>query len=259
MVTESARFENEVDSLLEECLYPTMFGKAEVFTLQTDEGTPVRVLYVGGGFQSATFLGIDRFKPVFAYYRAIDFVLEAARPTSRMLMIGGGGFSYPKHLLMSGEPQHKDVCIDVVEIDPAIVDIARRHFFLDEVERLHGPSGSGRLGIIVANGVQALRDAESGIYDVVVNDSFDGTDPAGMLLSPDALALAKRAMTPGGMYLLNVIADDAEQAVPPARVLKGAFAHVYLLPCPDEDFDGSSNNLLVASDAAVQHSQFVEL
>ena len=90
------------DELLEEFSYPTMFGEAQVFTLETDDederecedtdakchgesggsdgaetendaserlesadtdqhGKPIRVLYVGGGFQSASYLGDARF------------------------------------------------------------------------------------------------------------------------------------------------------------------------------------------------------
>jgi len=42
------------DDLLEEHVYPTVFGDAEMFVPQTEEGVPLRALYVGGGFQSAT-------------------------------------------------------------------------------------------------------------------------------------------------------------------------------------------------------------
>ena len=259
MSAETAHAPQELDPLFEEYTYPTMFGDAEVFTLQTEDDVPVRVLYVGGGFQSATYLGERRFQPVFAYCRAIDLVFRTGRSVSRMLMIGGGAFSYPKHLLMDAGPQCRETRIDVVEIDPAIVDIARRHFFLDEVEKLHGCDGTGCLNVIVADGAQVLRDADSQAYDVVVNDSFDGTDPTSGLLSPEVMAQAKRAMVPDGLYLMNVIAQDAAQAEPPARALRGAFAHVYLYLCPDEDFDGSSNSLLVASDAPLSLPGLMEL
>jgi len=236
------------DDLLEEHVYPTMFGDAEVFVLQTDEGTPLRVLYVGDGFQSATYLGNDRFTPVFAYYRAIDLVFRAERPVRCMLMIGGGGFSYPKHLLMSADPVHQATSIDVVEIDPAIVEIARKHFDLDEVERLHGAQGTGRLGVIVADGVKALQTFAPSVYDVVVNDSFDGAECTSALFSREALCNAKRVLTLGGIYVTNVVAEDAVEAAPYADALHAAFDHVYLLLCPDDDFNGSSNSLLFATD-----------
>ena len=249
----------ESDELMEEYFAPTMFGEAEVFTLETDDGVPVRVLYVAGGFQSATYLGEHRFEPVFEYYRAIDRAFDAGRCVRRVLMIGGGGFSYPKHLLTSEGEALREVRIDVVEIDPAIVDIARSHFFLDEVERLHGSDGTGRLSVVVADGREFLHDAEAAAYDIVVNDSFDGIDPSSELLSIDALAAAKRAMTKGGMYLINTVAESPEEAAPLARVMHVAFANVYLLLCPDEEFDGSSNSLLIASDEAVDLAGLISL
>lgn len=242
--------ESRVDPLLEEYTYPTMFGDAEVFTLETEDGVPVRVLYVAGGFQSATFLGDRRFEPVFAYYRAIDRVFDL-RPVRRMLMIGGGAFSYPKHLLTSGGVRLRQASIDVVEIDPVIVDIARRHFFLDEVERVHGPQGTGRLGVAVADGIDVLRNAEPATYDVVVNDSFDGVNLTSGLLAPESLAAAKCALVEGGLYLVNVVAETPEEVEPFACALRATFANVCLLSCPDDDFAGSANNLLLASDAPV--------
>ena len=249
----------ELDPLFEEYVIPTMFGDAEVFTLETDEGVPVRVLYVAGGFQSASFLGERRFAPVFEYYRAIDRVFDTGRAVGRVLMIGGGAFSYPKHLLTCEDERMANARIDVVEIDPAIVGIAREHFFLDELERIHGLHGTGRLGVMVADGAEVLRDAQPGLYDVVVNDSFSGTDLTDGLLGLELLEAAKRAMTEGGLYAVNAVAETPEEAAPFAQLLRAAFAHVYLLPCPDEEFDGSSNNLLMASDAPVDLDDLVEL
>ena len=259
-MTEQTSYDQAcLEEMFEGHFAPTMFGEAEVFTLETDEGVAVRVLYVAGGFQSATYFGEKRFEPVFEYYRAIDQVFDAGRPVRRMLMIGGGAFSYPKHLLMSEDPRLKAASIDVVEIDPAIVDIARSHFFLDEVEREHGPEGSGRLGVMVADGAQVLRLTADGAYDVVINDSFSGTDPTDGLLAPELLHEAKRAMTPGGLYVVNMVAETPEEARSFAQAVRTAFSYAYLLPCPDEEFDGSSNNLLLASDERVMLPGLIEL
>ena len=229
--------------------YPSMFGEAEVFTMQTEDGTPVRVLYVGGGFQSASYLGRRRMEPVFEYYRGFDHMFDAGIPIQRVLMLGGGGFSYPKHLLSTtqGAPS-----IDVVEIDPAIVQIARKHFFVDELEREHGAGGSGRLRCFTQDGLDYLRQAPAGFYDVVINDSFGGADPTVALLTSGALDAAKRCMVPGGLYLLNAVVPEDEPSLLTTfmELLLEGFENAYAISCYDEEFAGEENWLVVGTDGS---------
>ena len=46
---------------------------------------------------------------------------------NRMLVLGGGGFAYPKFALMS----HEGLRMDVIEYDGEITRLARRWFYLD--------------------------------------------------------------------------------------------------------------------------------
>ena len=143
------------------------------------------------------------------------------------------------------------MAIDVVEIDPVVVEIARQHFFVDELEKAHGPQGSGRLRTIVADGVDHLTQRASASTDAIINDSFDGTNPTGLLLTSESIAQAKRCLTPGGLYLLNAVVDenDTTQAVDAAmRALAEHFAYVYEIPCIDLEFSGADNYLVIASD-----------
>ena len=118
-----------------------MFGKLDlhiargglrpalVYTVDGPDGEPVRVLSSGGVFQSATYLGKRRMEPVFEYYRAFGRVLEGvAAPSPRVLVVGGGGFAVPK-LVRALRPA---ASIDVVEIDPKVIEAARRWFFADD-------------------------------------------------------------------------------------------------------------------------------
>ena len=45
---------------------------ASVFSVEGPHGETVRVLDVGGAYQSATYLGKRRYEPVFEYYRSFD-------------------------------------------------------------------------------------------------------------------------------------------------------------------------------------------
>ena len=105
-------------------LVHTRVGIARVKGIRGEHGEKIRVLQQGGVYQSATYVGERRFEPVFAYYRAFDAMFEAepvlcaasGHGVERVLMLGGGGYAYPKHALT----QHAGLVMDVVEIDPAV-------------------------------------------------------------------------------------------------------------------------------------------
>lgn len=244
------------DALLEEYSYPSLFGEAEVFTVETDEGEALRVLYVGGGFQSATYLGECRFEAPFAYCRAFDVLFERQPQAKDILLLGGGAYSYPKHVLTN----RSDVRMDVVEIDPVIIDIARRHFFVDEL----AARCETRLRSFAQDGLAFLRQAQPGSYDALINDSFAGTLLDAPLLSPEGLRLAKRALRETGSYLVNVALDEGDEVGSQARgqeelasitaTLATVFAEVQVLSVQDEDFAGCVNHIFVCSSVPMHPS-----
>ena len=74
-------------------------GWGFVRQVRDHDGKPVRVLQTGGVYQSATYLDERRMEPVFSYYRAFDHAFTLRPDTRRVLMIGGGGYAWPKHVL----------------------------------------------------------------------------------------------------------------------------------------------------------------
>lgn len=257
----------------------TMFGTAYVYDVETEDGDPVRLLEVGGVFESATYLDERRFEPTFEYYRAFDRLFEAVPEPQRVLMIGGGGYAYPKHFVAS-QPHG---AMDVVEIDPVITRIAREHFFLGELMERFNTRKTGRLNLVTADGRAYLEeraaefdcacagaDSDAGYfaypvdlsnpvalinpaYDVIINDSFSGAEATSSLLDDAGLAEVKACLVPKGLYLINVICDIEEDARDLLRVvetLQTRFACVHVIPCVDEVFGEADNNLVIATDGA---------
>lgn len=83
----------------------TRDGLARIKTILNDEETPVRVLQIKGAYESATYLDENRYTPVFAYQRAFDHLFEADLPAHNLLMIGGGGYAWPKHVMACAAEQ----------------------------------------------------------------------------------------------------------------------------------------------------------
>ncbi len=262
-------------------------GQAQVFCVRNAAGAEVRVLQKGGVWQSATYVDDRRFEPVFAYYRAFDHMFEAARTggvaVRRVLMLGGGGFAYPKHALTA----RPDLRMDVVEIDPAIVQAARDYFFLDELEErlaeeaAAAGESTSRLRVITCDGRACLEacaqaqgagsaagalgagPAENSAgqgaaapdgatrYDAIINDTFSGREPVRALATVEAARAAHACLVPGGLYLANVVSRaggaDVEFLRSVVATLAQVFARVHVLTAFDDEA-GEDNYLVIATD-----------
>ena len=219
-----------------------------------DGEPPVRLMEVDGAFQSACYLAEGReYDPVFDYFRAYD-CLYAARdaagipaPRANLLMLGGGGYAYPKHVVA----HHPESRIDVVELDPTVTAVAQRYFFLDRCMAEFDTDETGRLGLIEDDALHYLETCE-GTYDAILNDLFTGREPVAALMTEDAARLIRRRLTPGGLYLTNVISAlsgaDAGPLQELAATFARVFAHVYVLPVGAWPEDDRDNNLLIATD-----------
>lgn len=223
----------------------TMGGLALVYTTRDDSGTPVRVLRTGGVYQSATYLGPRGMEPVFAYYRSLGRLFELRPDALRVLAIGGGGFAFPKLVVA----EHPGVRTDVVEIDPAVVRIARRWFYLDEAISRARATG-GELNVICDDG-RAFLEGPVGPYDAVVLDAFVGAKPVRSLATVEALRLVRRALAPDGVCLMNVVSRDGGADVGFLRAevatALAVFPNVRVALAVDDVHAAEDNYLLVAS------------
>ena len=238
--------------------FGTLSGPMLVYAIWQDgpEGpVPVRVMEVDGAFQSATFLEKGReYDPVFAYIRAYGCLFEARdeagrpAPCANLLMLGGGGYAWPKHVVA----HHPESRIDVVELDPTVTAVAGRYFFLDRCRAEFDTDENGRLGLVCADALAYLESGEGAPYDAIANDLFCGREPVAALMTLEAAALIHSRLVPGGLYLTNVISaltgDGSELLHRLADTLRGAFAHVFAVPVGAWPEDDRDNNLLVASD-----------
>ncbi len=238
-------------------------GHSRVGQLKLSDGSKVRVLKSGGVYQSATFLGDRWAEPVFQYYRSFDTMFEAepkmldahAHGIDHVLMLGGGGFAYPKHALT----ERAGLTMDVVEIDPSVTRAARRKFFLDKLEAEVGR----RLHVFCDDALTflALTSRSTVRYDAIVNDCFVGKEPVRDLLCMESLALAKSCMNADGLYLANIVSTEEGANVSflrdaTATALK-VFRHVWVFQTSDEELGGEDNYLLIASDGNYEFSEAV--
>ena len=233
----------------------TMFGLTLIFDSVNADGTPVRLINVNGTFQSASYVPDDlRFELACEYHREIARRIEgmaekraasAGAAPLRVLVMGGGGFSLPKYLAAYVPAAQ----VDVVEIDPAMVKIAREQFFLDECLEKTGAEKDGRMSIIVGDAWGALKAAAEP-YDVIVNEVFGGKRPLGPMETDEGARVVAEHLAPGGVYLADVRCAMEGRKSAPLREVQAAFGQVFsateVVPeWPDEPHK-PGNNVFVA-------------
>ncbi len=232
------------------------FGPIAIYDVEGDDGSPVRVLSVAGSAQSATYLD-DRYAELaYAYPRLYDLAFVARPETRDLLMVGGGGFAYPKHLVAT-RPEAR---IDVVEVDERVISLARRYFFLDRLEEEYDTDASGRLRVIVGDGREHLRECarDGRRYDAILNDAFAAGRPAASMLTLQAADEVHACLRAGGLYLTNVVSalygGGARTLRSVVATLSTRFAHVVAVPCAEEGSGAFEvdNVMVIASDANLE-------
>lgn len=231
----------------------TMFGLTLIFDSDAEDGTAVRLINVNGTFQSVSYVeeGL-RFELACEYHREMAREIEgraaaAAREGRRLrvLMMGGGGFSLPKYL--AAHVPAADV--DVVEIDPKMVRIAREQFFLDECLEQTGAERDGRMRIIVGDAWDQVRGAEEP-YDVIVNEAFSGKRPLGPMATGEGARVIREHLRDGGAYIADVRCPLEGRGAAPLREVEAAFGAVFERQKVVPEWDGEpkkpGNNVFIA-------------
>lgn len=187
---------------------PGAFGDVIV----VEEGELVLLRF--GDVEAADQSAIDPKAPdkvIFEYQRLATIgpaLRTDGRPFRRALSLGLGGGAWPR-LLLQTEPR---VLVDAVEIDPVVVDVARRFFFLPD---------SPRLNVIVDDAARYVvrPDVMTSRYDVIFLDAFSGDAMPAALSTPQFFQALKRILTDDGVLMVNVaLISEVDAAAVIARV-----------------------------------------
>jgi cyclopropane fatty-acyl-phospholipid synthase-like methyltransferase len=163
------------------------------------------------------------------YIHAMYFFLMQAQSRD-VLMIGCGGGTLATMLHRSG------VTVTVVDIHKLSFDIARGYFAMPESIDCH-----------VGDGIAFLK-RNPRRHDAIVLDAFGAGGMPEAFKTPSFFRLAKsRLKARGGLFLMNVIVDDDEDATPDrlVRAMRKQWSKVRLL-----DSDGwTDRNAVIAAGA----------
>lgn len=158
-------------------------------------GRPVRLLKAEeANTQSAIYLDGNELLSDYLLY--FDLARHTGKPLRRVLMIGAAGCVYPMALLR----ELPEVSVDVVELDPAMTVLARRHFGLKDSPRLRIFHEDGRTF------VNRLARQPNARYDAIFIDAFQTRVPPFQLLTAEFVASLGQLLSEDGLVALNFIA-----------------------------------------------------
>jgi spermidine synthase len=196
----------------------------------TEDSDGVRTLRFAdyGARQSVVKLGDPDYIEL-PYAKAMQVGLAAAEDPKRVLIVGLGGGTIPQFLR-----QHfPELLIDVVELDPAVLRVARTYF---------GFQMDDRMRAFVADGRRFIEQSEP-VYDVIYLDAYSADSVPYALTTRQFLEATRKALKPGGVVVGNVWSSRSNELYDSmVRTYQHVFAQVAI-----NDVRGVGNKIVVAT------------
>lgn len=185
--------------------------------------------------------GMSKLDPTFHLFNYTRLMDEAAlyfKPqASEFLLIGLGGGSIPKALLAS----RQSALVDVVDIDPEVINVARDYFDLPDSSELQAVAMDGRM---------FLRSTKKK-YDVIMIDAYNSLSIPHHLVTKEYFGEVASVLKPDGIIIANIISNAEGEYSTFFKSLLHTINQVFpewrLFLAEDENSTDINNLILVAS------------
>ena len=185
--------------------------------IRVEETRERRYLYFDGTLQSS----MDRRDPtslelLYSRFTSLGLVLRPDAAKALIIGLGGGSMAKKYH------QEFPEIEIDSIEIDPDVVEVARKffHFQEDSCQRVHG--GDGR---------EFLTRADDR-FDLILLDAYYADNMPFHLVTREFFDTARRKMTAEGVLVINLIGSlrgpDSATIRAAIKTLSSVFPQVYI-------------------------------
>jgi spermidine synthase len=162
------------------------------------------------------------------YMRVASLAAIYPQDVRRVLVLGVGGGAMPVYF-------HRflpDAMIEGVELDPGVIDTAKKYFGLRETSRFRLIESDGRV----------FLNRHKDLYDIIVVDAYTGSYIPFHMMTKEFYKLVRDHLAPHGVAAMNIIPSEKlyESNV---RTLLASFDHLDFYNSGDAKFDES--NVLV--------------
>ncbi|MCH7730155.1 fused MFS/spermidine synthase [Patescibacteria group bacterium] len=226
----------------------TLYNRVWIYESEDPETKrPILSLVTGAkGRQSSMFLDKDDDLAIeyTKYYRLAGHFNPKLK---RVLMIGGGAYSYPKDFLK----KNPEGLIDVVELDPDLTALAREYFNLNESSRLTIYHQDGRI----------FLNKTKNVYDAILMDAFHSSLAIPyQLTTKEVVKKIYDTLSDNGVVVMNVIsAIEGERGKflrAQYHTYKRVFPQVYIFPVYDVENGYSAKNIMLVALKSSETPQF---
>lgn len=208
-------------------LYEKQSRYNTIVVTEDEQGLRTLLFEKYGARQSVVKLG-DPDHLELPYARAMPVGLAFVEKPRRVLIVGLGGGTIPGFL----HKHYPQATIDVVDIDPDVVAVAKKFFGFREDATMHAYVGDGRKFI------EKCRNR----YDIIFLDAFGAEDIPYHLTTREFLEAVRRALSPQGVAVGNVWSRSANPLYDSmVRTYQEVFDELYIF-----DVQGAGNKVFVA-------------
>ncbi|GAB4290652.1 MAG: fused MFS/spermidine synthase [Myxococcota bacterium] len=200
-------------------------------------GEPLKLLTLDTTVEGAQYED-SREIPI-AYQRFWELGGALAGEAKRAAFLGGGAFTMPQALL---DKYGDDVKVHAVEIDPYVIETARRFFRLNDYPALN----------TVADDARRFLQKSDGRLDLIFGDVYNGVHYIPFhLVTREFFSLAKERLSENGVFMMNLISGVIGEkslffgAI--CKTLQSSFPHIYLFQAEPIHPAKPQNLVIVAS------------
>lgn len=217
-----------VQTRADEVVYRTKSDFNTIIVTEDELGVRTLRFEEYGARQSVVKLGDPDYLAL-PYAKAVHVGLALPENPKRVLVVGLGGGTIPQFL----HRHFPDLMIDAVEIDPAVVRVAKAYFGLRPDDRLR---------VFVADGREFIERSEP-VYDVIYLDAYSADSVPYALTTREFLQATRKALTPDGVVVGNVWSSRSNRLYDSMiRTYQDVFEQVAV-----NDVRGVGNKIVIAA------------
>lgn len=164
-----------------------------VYDGRLDDKT-VRVISTGPNVAQSGIYPNQPDQLVFWYTQQIDQMSDTRERHDNILVLGGGTFTLPRYFAN----KYPTAQIDVAEIDPQLVDIAREHFYYNDPPNV----------TIINQDARTYVNQTKQRYDLIVVDVYGDTSVPFSFTTREYGNQISRLLRPDGIVAVNMIAGE---------------------------------------------------